>query len=226
MNHAIIYEDEQLLIWNKPAGLATQTSNLREPDLVSLVKNYGKGAYVALINRLDQQVEGIVLFAKTPAVAKKLSKHMKEGKIHKTYLGLVVGNPKEKGTLTHYLYKERNGNHSIVVGPHHKEGKKASLSYEMCSVVEHPIPEGTTLVRIQLHTGRHHQIRVQFSAEHMPLIGDKKYGNEESLSISQGCAMKQIALSACELRLMHPVTNREIAVKIEPTWLTNWKLRR
>ncbi len=223
MEHTILYEDEQLLMWNKPAGLATQTSNLRDPDLVSLVKNYRKGDYVALINRLDQQVEGIVLFAKTPQAAKKLSKYMREGKIHKTYIALVVGCPKEKGTLTHYLYKERKGNHSIVVDSHHKDGKQASLSYETCSVAEPPVPQGTTLVRIHLHTGRHHQIRVQFAAEHMPLIGDKKYGNEESLSISQGCAMTQIALSSCELRLIHPVTNREVTVKMEPTWLSNWK---
>ena len=182
----IVYEDKDQIVIHKPAGVATQTARLGEKDLVSEVKNYiakesgSNNPYVAVINRLDQPVEGIVLFAKNAKVAAALTSQMQDGSMQKFYYAVVAGHmDMPEGTLIDYMEKDTRSNLSRVVSEASKNAKKAILSYEVKANLEK-----MQFLQIQLLTGRHHQIRVQFSHRKHPLIGDTKYGSSESIALS------------------------------------------
>ena len=214
----IVYEDKDQLVIHKSAGVATQTARLGEKDLVSEVKNYiakeeGKtNPFVGVINRLDQPVEGIVLFAKNQKAAAALSKQMQDGSMQKYYLAAVFGQlPKETDTLTDYLEKDMRTNTSRVVSGASKDAKKAALEYNVMAS-----SDKMQFVRIHLLTGRHHQIRVQFSHREHPLIGDTKYGNTKSMELSREMNAKVPALCAYRLSWKHPSTKREINVSVTP----------
>lgn len=214
----ILYEDKDQIVIHKPAGVATQTARLGEKDLVSEVKNHiakATGAAnpcVGVINRLDQPVEGIVLFAKNQKAAAALSKQMQDGSMQKYYLAAVYGHmEKENDILTDYLEKDARTNSSRVVSATSKDAKKAMLEYNVIATVGK-----IQFVNIHLLTGRHHQIRVQFSHRKHPLIGDTKYGNDESMAISREANAKIPALCAYKLIWKHPVTKKEMDVKIAP----------
>ena len=214
----IVYEDKDQIVIHKPAGVATQTARLGEKDLVSEVKNHiakeeGKtNPYVAVINRLDQPVEGIVLFAKNQKAAAALSKQMQDGSMQKYYLAAVYGHmEKENDILTDYLEKDVRTNSSRVVSATSKDAKKAMLEYNVIATVGK-----MQVIKIRLLTGRHHQIRVQFSHREHPLIGDTKYGNDESMALSREANAKTPALCAYKLIWKHPVTKKEMDVKIAP----------
>jgi len=201
----IIWEDKHLLLVHKEAGEATQTKRLGEPDIVSKAKVHIQNPYVAVINRLDQPVEGIVLLAKTKDAAAKLSKQLQDNKIQKFYYALISGRLDEpEGTLEHYIKKNGKTNLSQVVSEKDPEGKKAILHYRVKESFE-----DKQLVDIHLITGRHHQIRVQFSATGHPLLGDRKYGRDES-------GLRQVALCAYKLEFVHPVTGKQISYQITP----------
>ena len=212
----ILIEDKDLIAVYKRAGEPTQTKRLGEQDIVSLVKNHIKekekkdNPYVAVINRLDQPVEGVVLLAKNKEAAAKLSAGLQNGEIKKYYYAVVYGHMKEdKGTLTHYLKKDGKTNLSSVVSENDPEGKKAILHYE---VVKEEAK--SQLVRIHLVTGRHHQIRVQFAREEHPLLGDKKYGTPESIRAGKQEGFMNPALCAYKLIFTHPKTKKECVVEV------------
>lgn len=214
----ILYEDKDQIVIHKPAGVATQTARLGEMDLVSEVKNHiakeeGKAnPFVGVINRLDQPVEGIVLFAKNQKSATALSKQMQDGSMQKYYLAAVFGQlPKEADTLTDYLEKDARTNTSRVVSGASKDAKKATLEYNVMAV-----SDKMQFVRIHLLTGRHHQIRVQFSHRGNPLVGDSKYGSAESMAHSREVNAKTPALCAYKLMWKHPITGKEMDVSIAP----------
>lgn len=216
----ILYEDEDQIVIHKPAGIATQTARLGQKDLVSEVKNYlaGKNGssapYAAVINRLDQPVEGIVLFAKNERAAAALSSQMQDANagVQKYYYAVIHGHmDRSEGTLEDYLEKGPHGNLSRVVSQTEPNAKKAVLSYK----VERTLGK-TQLLRIRLYTGRHHQIRVQFSHRGHPLIGDSKYGSPESISMSREMNARVPALCAFCLKWHHPVTKEELCVKTDP----------
>ena len=214
----IVYEDKDQIVIHKPAGVATQTARLGEKDLVSEVKNHiakeeGKtNPYVAVINRLDQPVEGIVLFAKNEKVAAALSRQMQDGSMQKYYLAAIFGHmEKEKDTLTDYLEKDARTNRSRVVSVTSKDAKKAMLEYNVIATFGK-----MQFVRIHLLTGRHHQIRVQFSHREHPLIGDTKYGSDESTALSREANAKVPVLCAYKLTWRHPETKKEMNVSIVP----------
>ncbi len=174
----IIYEDNSIIVIHKPAGVASETKRIGEEDCVSFVKNHigPPDPYCAMINRLDQPVEGIVLFAKDPVAAEKLSKDMQQGKIDKEYIALVhtekdIDKEKEY-TLKDYLIREKTGNLSRIAEKSEKGAKEARLIYRVIEKRK----DNTALLRISLLTGRHHQIRVQLSNAGLPIIGDRKYG--------------------------------------------------
>ena len=226
----IVYEDKDQIVIHKPAGVATQTARLGEKDLVSEVKNYiakesgSNNPYVAVINRLDQPVEGIVLFAKNAKAAAALTSQIQDGTMQKFYYAVVAGQmDMPEGTLIDYMEKDARSNLSRVVSEASRNAKKAILSYEVKANLEK-----MQLLQIQLLTGRHHQIRVQFSHRKHPLIGDTKYGSPESISLSREVQARVPSLCAFCLKWKHPVTKKEVCVEIQPDnplmqGLSGWK---
>lgn len=214
----IVYEDKDQIVIHKPAGVATQTARLGEKDLISEVKNHiarssgGNNPYVAVINRLDQPVEGIVLFAKNAKAAAVLSSQMQDGSMEKYYLAAIYGNmDMTEDTLVDYLQKDGKTNTSKVVLANAKDAKKAILEYTVEATTE-----SMQLVCIHLLTGRHHQIRVQFSNRKHPLIGDTKYGTESSKAFTRECNVRVPALCAYKLLWKHPVTGKDMEINVEP----------
>lgn len=178
MNLKILFEDTHVIVCYKPAGVPTQTSKIGSQDMVSILKNYlyknqkeKKEPYVAVIHRLDQPVEGILVFGKTPFAAKELSAQMQGAGFGKYYQAVVCGKFEEKsGKLEHYMVKDGRVNLSKVCDPSIKDAKRAVLFYE---VEEEGLEDGEerSLVNIKLETGRHHQIRVQMAAAGCPIWG-------------------------------------------------------
>ncbi len=220
MKTKIIYEDKHILVVYKPAGIAVQAARSMEMDVVSELKNYLKSSYVGLVHRLDQPVEGILVFAKTSPAAAALSKQTADGTMEKEYLAAVLAAKEvpEKAVLTNYLLKDGKTNTSRVVEASVKNAKKAVLSYEMQKLVsaQESETEKIALLKIRLETGRHHQIRVQLANANLPLLGDLKYGSEESKKLSGQLEIKDVALCACRLDFKHPKTGKIMEFSISP----------
>ena len=239
MNLRILFEDEHVIVCYKPSGVPTQTAKLGSMDMVSLLKNYlyknqkeKKEPYVAVIHRLDQPVEGILVFAKTPFAAKELNKSMQNGSgFGKYYKALLCGAPAEKtGTLENYMVKDGKTNTSRVCSATEMDAKKAVLEYEVLSINTKDTEDATStckipdvressqdvksLVHIKLHTGRHHQIRVQMANIGCPIWGDSKYGVDKG-STNVDKSWKQIALCAYRLEFTHPKTKKKMKFEIE-----------
>lgn len=210
MQLEIAYEDNDILICKKKAGVPVETKSLQSRDLVSIVRTYlsekNGNSYIALINRLDQPVEGLVLFAKTKSMAKELTKQLTAHSIQKSYMAVVTGKPKQTGVLIDYLVKDARKNMPFVANKQVSGAKRAELSYEVIQNTE-----DMSLLKISLKTGRHHQIRVQFAHMGTPLWGDTKY-NEQFLNQRGVFA----ALCASELCFYHPKTKNKLHVTCEP----------
>ena len=213
MNLRILHEDEHVIVCYKPAGLATQTAKMGAQDMESLLKNYlykkeKKMPYVAVIHRLDQPVEGVLVFAKTPFAAKELNKGMQGAGFGKYYKAVVCGMPNEKkAVLEDYLVKDGKTNTSRVGKKDEAEAKKAVLAYEVIQQTD-----DKALLKIKLETGRHHQIRVQMANMGCPIWGDTKYNSAENVDKS----WKNIALCAYHLEFVHPKTKKKMVFEIEP----------
>lgn len=206
----ILYEDVHILVCRKPAGVATQSARAGQQDMVSLIKNERakkkEEPYVGLIHRLDQPVEGVMVFAKTKQAAAKLSKQVSDRGIDKYYLAVAEGFMEEEGVLEHYLVKDSKTNLSRVAsGPEEKDAKKAKLSYQLLSYDK---VKNHSLIKIKLNTGRHHQIRVQMSCIGHPLVGDQKY--------NQNATGGNVALCSHQIGFIHPVTGKQMEYEILP----------
>ena len=207
----ILYEDDAILVVRKDAGIATETARIGQKDMVSLLKNYRvkkhEEPFIGLVHRLDQPVEGILLIAKTSEAAATLSKSLKEHDIEKQYYAIICGTPTEDGEFTDYIKFDKRTNVSSVTSKDDSDGKEAKLSYK---VLENLTIEGEncTLLLVTLYTGRHHQIRVQFSAHGYPLYADRKYGTAK-----EGF---DVALCSCALSFAHPVNSRIMDFSITP----------
>lgn len=213
MKTKILFEDKFIMVCYKPAGLPTQTASVMAPDMVSELKNYlrrsgGSGTkepYVGLVHRLDQPVEGLLVFGKTQRAAAALSTQLNDGTLHKTYLAVTEGIPEEKeAVLTDYLWKDSRDNSSKVVPEGTKGAKRAELSYHVISE-----KSGSALIEIDLKTGRHHQIRVQMAHMGCPLLGDRKYGRASQ-------AVRNPALCASKLAFRHPQTGKMMEFAVDP----------
>lgn len=214
MSLSIIDENKDYIVIHKPAGLATQTARLGEKDLVSEVANYlhdkGENSKVSVINRLDQPVEGLVLIAKHEKSAAALSKQLSEGRIEKYYEARVYGHIRNKsGVLEDYLVKDGKTNLSRVSTKNDNQAKKAILEYTV-----RESDEMTDTVDIHLITGRHHQIRVQFSHAGYPLVGDRKYGDEESINFAMSNEIKTVSLKSVKVSFLDLQTGNRIAYTI------------
>lgn len=311
MKTEIIYEDANILVCYKPAGLPVQTAKVGQMDMVSELKNYLHSGYLGIIHRLDQPVEGLLIFAKDTKSAAKLSAYLQKGTLNKQYYGVISGKPSASGgELVDYLKKEKD--RAVVVTEVYQEAKsgntdrrnpggtknkmnaasnavstrdktnaasktvsrrndqaaiensvqQAVLQYQVMKnryfqeeqyqapfnivstagaikdhngteaqkqeqealpvgrteKVENPEDKGAALSLLDIHidTGRFHQIRAQLSHAGMPLLGDSKYGNEESLLVSRQLAVRNVALCAYKIEFLHPVTGERKVFEIAP----------
>lgn len=224
-NINILYEDTQIIVCVKPAGIATQSKRIGSPDMVSILKNHisktsGKSGepYLAVIHRLDQPVSGILVFAKTPAAAKELNRQLTTSGFGKHYYALVAGTPeKPSADLENYLVKDAKTNTSRICQKSTADAKLAKLHYDMAETdffadIASAIPVKTSQLRIKLDTGRHHQIRVQLSGMGCPIIGDTKY-NPKTPKLPAG--RTPLCLCAYQLEFMHPGTKKAMTFSLE-----------
>lgn len=216
----ILYEDTYMLACVKPCGVPSQGDKSNDEDMVTTVRNYlfdrsesEDEPYVAPIHRLDRPVGGIMLFAKTPEVAARLSDALQDGKIVKYYQAILTGElPEPDGELVDYLVRDAKNNTARVAKKDEKGAKKAVLSYEVLDVFE--TDEGVlSYVLIELQTGRHHQIRVQLAARGCGIWGDTKYNPQFAKTRR---TYRQIGLYASRLELPHPITGEKMVFKHEP----------
>ena len=217
-NLDIIYEDLDIILCRKPAGVATQTKRLGQQDMESLLKNYRakkkEEPYIGIVHRLDQPVEGLMIFAKNQKATVELSKQIQQRVIGKHYYAVSKCRPeKNEDTLEDYLVTDKKNNvTSVVEGDVQelsREAKKAILEYKIVKQVEEE-----TLFDITLHTGRQHQIRVQMAHLGCPLSGDNKYGFGEN-----GGAKEGLVLCSYRLNFTHPKTGKPMDFSIKPTGL-------
>lgn len=240
MQTQIVYEDEAVLVIRKPAGLATESAGIGQKDVVSELKNYvakknpGKMPYLGVVHRLDQPVEGLLVFAKTKKAAENLTAQLGKGTLKKEYLAVVCGKvPENTGRLVDYLAKEKGM--AVVKDAADaqsekdadaqakkdadvqsekaadSQAKKAVLSYTKKAETKE-----LTLLAVQIETGRFHQIRAQLSHAGFPILGDEKYGSEESKELSREKKIRFTALCAASLSFLHPVTGKVMAFTQTP----------
>lgn len=202
----IIYEDNHLLVVEKPINVIVQEDNTKDKDLLTMLKEYLKekynkpgNVYLGLVHRLDRPVGGIMVFAKTSKAAGRLSEQVRNKTFKKTYNAVVVGNINDNGKLHDYLLKDEKRNIVKV----DKRGKEAILYYKKLNY-----KNNMSLVEINLETGRSHQIRVQMSNYGYPLFGDQKYNKNAKVG-------EQIALFAKKIEFIHPVTKENMSFELE-----------
>jgi 23S rRNA pseudouridine1911/1915/1917 synthase len=218
-NIPIVFEDEHLLVIDKPAGLLSQEDHTGDPDVLSLCKAYLKRSksttstpYLGLLHRLDRPVSGLMLLAKNGNAAQVLSKQIRDRTIQKTYWTVCEGTPPPNGVLTEHLVKDRDRNVVEVKPRNKKEAKKALLSFATLEQQEQ-----LNLLSIHLQTGRPHQIRVQLAAEGYPIWGDYKYGSNQPDG-------REMALRAVELVFEHPNNKQQMRFEVAPANQMPWSL--
>lgn len=224
MKTEILYEDKSIMVIRKPAGLAVQSARIGQADVVSELKSYlakqakaGKGEpYLAVIHRLDQPVEGLLVFAKEKKAAAVLTKQLSEGTLNKQYYAVLCGYPdNSEGDLVDYLRKE--GNVAVAVTGREREfpdAKIARLHYRILERIEQPAP--LSLADVCIETGRFHQIRVQFAHAGFPLLGDTKYGNAATDGKTGNSSYRGVALCAYSLEFRHPGTGEKMIFRVKP----------
>lgn len=207
----IEYEDGEILVCKKPAGIPTQSARAGQMDLESLLKNYlaaknsGMMPWLGMIHRLDQPVEGLLVFGKNKKATGELNRQLQRGILEKKYLAVLHGIPEEKeGKLVNYLKKDGRKNCSEVVKKGTPEAKQSILTYRILETMQE-----LSLAEIHLETGRHHQIRVQMSHAGLPLLGDRKYGIPDEA--------ENVALCAYILEFLHPVTGMKMEFQMQPS---------
>ena len=200
----ILFEDADILVCIKPAGYLSEDSEA-ERSLPRAIAEERSLAELFAVHRLDREVSGVMVYAKSKTAAAKLSAQVADRSFEKEYLAVVEGVPADdEATLTDLLFKDSRRNKSFVVDRKRAGVKEASLSYKTLAK-----GDGRALVRVKLHTGRTHQIRVQFASRKMPVLGDGKYGS----TVRSG----EIALASCMIRFKHPRTNKTTEFTYEPT---------
>lgn len=217
----VIYEDNHLLVVEKPVNILSQGDDTNDKDMLTILKEYIKvkynkpgNVYLGLVHRLDRPVGGAMVFAKTSKSASRLSEQVRNKTFKKTYKAVIHGTmDKNSDTIKDFLYKDKKTNNVKVVKPNFKDSKDAELSYETLEY-----KKGFSLVKIDLKTGRPHQIRVQFASRNHPLYGDQRYGKDIN---SPG---QQIALWSNSLIIEHPITKEKMEFVCETPNEYPWNL--
>lgn len=209
----IVYEDNHIIIVNKEAGEIVQGDKTGDKPLVDYVKDYLKEKYnkpgnvfCGVVHRIDRPVSGLVIFAKTSKALSRLNEMLRKGEIHKSYLALVENGPKDKkGLLSDYLVSDSKKNKTYISDQNNPKARKSDLEYEI-------IKRGDrySLLKINLLTGRKHQIRAQLSNIGCPIKGDLKYGAKRS-NPNGG-----ISLQSATLQFVHPVSKKELNFEAPP----------
>ncbi len=231
----IIYEDLHVIVCHKPAGIPVQSARIGTVDMVSLLKNHlahaavrspeapkgkSRAPYLAVIHRLDQPVEGLLVFAKTPAAAKDLNRQLTSSGFGKYYRAVVMGVPDpSEGALKDYMVKDSRANLSRICTKETRGAKLASLHYRVEKIYKESRPV-TSLVKIKLDTGRHHQIRMQMAHMGCPLVGDRKYGacdpekaDKKNVPVHTKSA-EPLRLCAYRLAFKHPATRKDMVFEL------------
>lgn len=212
MTPDIIFEDAFVLVCYKPAGIPTQTKRFGQQDMESILKNYRakkkENPFIGVVHRLDQPVEGVMVFAKTKEATAELSRQVRERSVGKHYFAASEGNGtmEESGSLQDYIAFDQKTNVARIVSEEEakkSDAKKALLDYRIVSLCGN-----RRVFDVTLHTGRHHQIRLQFANAGCPLIGDQKYG--------EGERGQQLALCSYKIEFVHPKTKKEMVFEIKP----------
>lgn len=224
MKPRIIYRDEHIIVAYKPAGLATQTARVGQPDMVSELKKElaavgcrGERPYLGVIHRLDQPVEGLLVFAANKGAAAKLSRQLADGSLNKQYFAVLCGQPLQKSAeLVDYLRKGEDSCAQVVTGQQqaYPDAKRAVLQYRILEEIS--TPAELSLADIHIDTGRFHQIRAQMAHAGMPLLGDRKYNHADAAESGRRLGVEHVALCAAKLVFCHPVTNRKMSFEIKP----------
>lgn len=221
INLKVIYEDNHIIVVEKPANIPSQGDKTGDLDMLTIIKAYLKekynkpgNVYLGLVHRLDRPVGGVMVFAKTSKAAARLSEQVREKVFKKKYLVIVNGKFEEKkGTLKDYLLKNERLNKSRVVEEGTKNSKYAELDYE---VLKYDKEQNLSLLKIKLHTGRHHQIRVQLSSRDHSIYGDAKYNGRGSA--------RQLYLWAYELTIQNVISKEEMTFTSIPEKEKAWKI--
>lgn len=229
MKTEILYEDKDIFVIRKPAGLATQTAAVGQPDVVSELKNYlaASGAprpiYLGVIHRLDQPVEGLLVFAKNKKAAGGLAGQLEgqqaECLLNKQYCAVLYGKPSmDEGTLVDDMYRDARTGKAVISedGAGGRACKRAVLHYKILQRIKTPSGEELSLAEIQIETGRFHQIRAQMAHAGMALLGDEKYGDEAAKLCSRRLGIRSAALCAVSLSFVHPVTGKRLHFQTNP----------
>lgn len=202
----VIYEDNHLLVVEKPINIPTQEDNTKDKDLLTILKEYIKekynkpgNVYLGLVHRLDRPVGGIMVFARTSKAASRLSEQVRNKTFKKTYNAVVIGNIENTGKLKDNLLKDEKRNIVKI----DKNGKEAILNFKKLNC-----KNNMSLVEINLKTGRSHQIRVQMAHHGYPLFGDQKYNKTAKVG-------EQIALFAKKIEFIHPTTNELLTFELD-----------
>lgn len=206
----IVYEDNHLLVVSKRPGEIVQGDKTGDRSMLDDLKDYLKQKYnkpgnvfLGLVHRLDRPVGGLVIFAKTSKALSRMNALFQKGQVHKTYWAIVANKPpRSEELLTHYLLRNERQNRSYASLDERPGSKRAQLTYRHLSSAEH-----YHLVEVELHTGRHHQIRCQLSAIGCPIKGDLKYGAKRSNLDGS------ISLLSRSLRFVHPVSSEELCLE-------------
>ncbi len=203
----IVYEDNHLLVVEKPYNLPVNADSSGDPNLLDCLKSLIKerdhkpgNVFLALVHRLDRPVGGIMVFAKTSKAAARLSEQFRQREVHKSYLAVVCGLAADSDTFQDKLLKDHDKNLVKVDGA----GKEAKLQYRTLARLA-----GCSLVEIKLLTGRSHQIRVQFAYHNLPLWGDQKYNPQAKKG-------QQLALYSQSLAFQHPISKETLSFSLLP----------
>ncbi len=210
----IIYEDNHIVVVIKPHNIAVQEDDSKDPDMLTIIKEFIKkrdnkpgNVFLGLVHRLDRPTGGVMVFAKTSKAANRLSKELKDKDLRKHYLCVVNGKPQlATNRLVTYLKKDEKTN-TVRIAPKFEDGsKEAILEYEVVESISN-----FSLIKVNLITGRSHQIRVQMSSQlNVPIFGDFKYGDKEHGG--------NLALWAYELTFTHPTTKEQMRFTVAPDY--------
>ncbi|MBQ7937412.1 MAG: RluA family pseudouridine synthase [Oscillospiraceae bacterium] len=210
----VLFEDKFIIVCEKPANVLSEPGS--GDDIVTMASEHvHKPCY--LVHRLDRNTGGAMVLSKMQKATGKLSEAIQRREFEKEYLAVIKGVPEEnEGVFKDLLFKDSQKNKTFVVKRERKGVKEASLEYKVLATAEHPDHGKISLVRVKLHTGRTHQVRVQFASRKMPLLGDGKYGSRDN-----HC---ETALWSFRLGFSHPITGEFVEVKSLPPKEYPWNI--
>lgn len=217
----VLYEDNHLIAVHKPTGVLAQGDSTGDKSIMDEVKQYIKNKYkkpgdvfLGCIHRIDRVTSGVIVFARTSKALTRMNQLIKDRKIQKEYYAILEERPDQPAAkLVHYLRKNHKANYVVATLDQRPETKKAVLSYELMAEMD-----SRYLVRVDLETGRPHQIRSQFSSIGCSILGDTKYGGTKDNAYKNG-----IYLHAHEVSFVHPVKKEPLRITSTPDNRAAWK---